>query len=66
MCLYNISSWYGSSCQCQYAFNPPTYSFEQILVWHTQTKSNSPANRTVAASGRYRGTNIERLQDFLV
>ena len=38
----------------------------QILVWHTQTKSNSPANRTTAASKRYKGTNIDMLQEWIV
>lgn len=38
----------------------------KILVWHTQTKSNTPANRTLAHSSRYKGTNIDVLQDFIV
>jgi hypothetical protein len=39
---------------------------KQIFVWHTQTKSNSPANRTTASGKRYKGTNIDMLQEWIV
>nr|CAH0110639.1 unnamed protein product [Daphnia galeata] len=32
----------------------------------TQTKSNSPANRTTANSKRYKGTNIDILQEWII
>lgn len=38
----------------------------QIFVWHTQTKSNTPANRTTATGKRYKGTNIDTLQEWIV
>ena len=36
------------------------------MVWHTQTKSNAPANRTLARTSRYKGTNIDVLQEWIV
>lgn len=39
---------------------------QQIFVWHTQTKSNTPANRTTATGKRYKGTNIDTLQEWIV
>jgi len=38
----------------------------QILVWHTQTKANSPAKKSLAAVKRYNGTNVSLLQDLIV
>lgn len=38
----------------------------QILVWHTQTKSNKPAKKETAKTKRYNQTNIALLQDLIV
>jgi len=56
---------YWAMC-CKSIFHQLFHCFVQILVWHTQTKSNKPANKATAATRRYNETNIGLLQELVV